>query len=164
MARVCSKPSSPKNRFLACFKSQCPFLHENERETYNKRVHNDALQCLAETGADAVMSATGLLSNPSLFKSDEVPFIGKESSDLIHAYVKLKGGASISSIKGHLFRLWAPAFPRYPQFRARLDDLGSIDEIKEWNSDMSRTCGIKCEPYDREKHKISADTKVFFSH
>ena len=114
---------------------------------------------MRETGADAVMSACGLLSNPSLFKIGEPPFIGRESADLIQAYEKHRGGASISSIKGHLFRLWAPAFPRLPHFRARLDDLGEIEEIKEWNSDMSRQAGIRCEPYDREKHAISADAK-----
>ena len=46
-------------------------------------------------------------------KGHEIPFIGRESADLITAHVNYQGGASISSIKGHLFRLWAPAFPRY---------------------------------------------------
>ena len=77
----------------------------------------------------------------------ERPFIGRESSELISLFTEHTGGAAISSIKGHLFRLWAPAFPRHAHMRSQLDQAGTIDEIKLWNSDMSRRAGIRCEPY-----------------
>ena len=72
------------------------------------------------------MSACGLLSNPSLFSQTEAPFIGKESAELISYFVSHKGGAAISSIKGHLFRLWAPAFPRYREFSISIHPLSDL--------------------------------------
>ena len=43
--------------------------------------------------------------------------------------------------------------------RDKLDLVADMEGFLEWNSDMSRTCGIKCEPYDRTKHKISVQSK-----
>ena len=43
--------------------------------------------------------------------------------------------------------------------RDKLDLVSDMEGFLEWNSDMSRTCGIKCEPYDRAKHKVSAQSK-----
>ena len=43
--------------------------------------------------------------------------------------------------------------------RDKLDLVADMEGFLEWNSDMSRTCGIKCEPYDRTKHKVSVQSK-----
>lgn len=129
----------------------------------NIRYFEDAERCLKETGADSVMSAEGLLSNPSLFKSPSIPFIGAESDQLIKLFLNNPGGGSLSSIKAHLFRIWAPGLCRHPVMRNRLDLISSMDDFSEWNSDMSRISGIQCEPYDRAKHKVSNDTKLILN-
>ena len=59
------------------------------------------------------MSAEGLLSNPSLFLDSDPPFIGHESDQLIKLFIDKPGGGSISSIKAHLFRIWAPGLYRH---------------------------------------------------
>ena len=62
------------------------------------------------------MSAEGLLSNPSLFAGPTPPFIGQESDQLIKLFIEKPGGGSVSSIKAHLFRIWAPGLCRHRKF------------------------------------------------
>ena len=83
----------------------------------HSRYYEDALNCLNETGVDAVMSAEGLLSNPSLFSGPNPPFIGQESDQLIKLFIENPGGGSISSIKAHLFRIWAPGLCRHRKYQ-----------------------------------------------
>lgn len=63
------------------------------------------------------MSAEGLLSNPSLFAGPNPPFIGQESDQLIKLFIEKPGGGSVSSIKAHLFRIWAPGLCRHRKYQ-----------------------------------------------
>ena len=72
------------------------------------------------------MSAEGLLSNPSLFAGPNPPFIGHESDQLIKLFIETPGGGSISSIKAHLFRIWAPGLCRHRKFREKAEFLDCI--------------------------------------
>ena len=53
----------------------------------------------------------------------------------------------------------ADNFVNLATMRDKLDLVADMESFLEWNSDMSRTCGIKCEPYDRTKHKVSVQSK-----
>lgn len=102
--------------------------------------HSDIERCLAETGADAVMSAEGQLYNPALFASAGV---GMDAAQLVpetrrmfdtglhlpHADLALeyldivqglKTPTSLSAVKGHLFKLLRPALARETDLRDEL--------------------------------------------
>lgn len=66
------------------------------------QIFTDIERCLSETGAKAVMSAEGVLSNPLLFENKCEPnwVIGKEYLDYAERYK-----ANISAIRAHLFRI-----------------------------------------------------------
>lgn len=104
--------------------------------------HSDIERCLAETGADAVMSAEGQLYNPALFASASIGIGGgldaKEvrafdtglhlpHADLALEYLEivqgLKTPTSLSSVKGHLFKLIRPALARETDLR---DELSTV--------------------------------------
>lgn len=59
-------------------------------------------RCLEETGADAVMSAEGILSNPTLFINQHLPSHCVAREYLLHAE---KYRADASAIRAHLFRI-----------------------------------------------------------
>jgi tRNA-dihydrouridine synthase len=93
----------------------------------NVRVRDDAVQCLNETGADAVMSACGLLSNPKLFdeqhatsligRSPQLPF------DAVHTYVDYaqQYHATRQHVSKHLYAMIPPAaLKRTPPLAAML--------------------------------------------
>jgi len=93
----------------------------------------DIEKCLNVTKCDAVMSAEGLLSNPSLFTGKSEP-AGNEAQNLIRLFRADPGGASISAIKSFLFRVWKGALGAAEQeMRDKLDNAGNLEEIEKWN-------------------------------
>lgn len=62
----------------------------------------DVDNCLKATGAHAVMSAEGILSNPLLFKNQN-----SHSFEIAADYIKYaeKYQASVSAIRAHIFRI-----------------------------------------------------------
>ena len=78
-------------------------------------------QCLEITGADAVMSAEGLLSNPSIFlENPETTNVGWHTNKIIQHFERGFGGGSISSLKAHLFRLWRPGLWKFREFNLHI--------------------------------------------
>merc|ERR1712113_991602 len=125
---------------------------------------SDVKQCLEVTGADAVMSAEGLLSNPSIFlENPETTNVGWHANKIIQHFEMGFGGGSISSLKAHLFRLWRPGLWKYPQLQSQLDLIGSVEDFNKWNQEMSSWCRIACQPYDRNLHKMSKTDKVIMT-
>lgn len=104
--------------------------------------HSDIERCLAETGADGVMSAEGQLYNAALFASagtgvdvDRIPDmrhtfdtgVHLPHADLALEYLEivrgLKTPTSLSAVKGHLFKLLRPALARETDLRDELSQI-----------------------------------------
>ena len=119
--------------------------------------HSDIERCLAETGADAVMSAEGQLYNPALFASASVGVdIDADASDrlvpgsrrafdtglhLPHADLALeyldivqglKTPTSLSAVKGHLFKLLRPALARETDLRDELSQIRGPRSVERY--------------------------------
>jgi len=71
---------------------------------------------MAETGADGVMSAEGILHNPALFKGVHIPVwtVAKEYIDLTEIYP-----CSLSTVRGHLFKFFHQCFNLQENFYIR---------------------------------------------
>lgn len=119
--------------------------------------HSDIERCLAETGADAVMSAEGQLYNPALFASasigDGISTDMRESlvprtrytfdmglhlphADLALEYLEivqgLKTPAPLSAVKGHLFKLLRPALARETDLRDELSKVRGPRSVERY--------------------------------
>ena len=116
--------------------------------------HSDIERCLAETGADAVMSAEGQLYNPALFASAStsvgdardrlVPGTGRTfdtglhlpHADLALEYLDivqgLKTPTSLSAVKGHLFKLLRPALARETDLRDELSKVRGPRSVERY--------------------------------
>lgn len=119
--------------------------------------HSDIERCLAETGADAVMSAEGQLYNPALFASasigDGIGTDAKERlvpgtrhtfdtglhlphADLALEYLEivqgLKTPTSLSAVKGHLFKLLRPALARETDLRDELSKIRGPQAVERY--------------------------------
>jgi len=101
----------------------------------NILTHADIARCLAETGADAVMSAEGQLYNAALFASAPSPAssggLHPRHADLALEYLDIVSGQKTptppSGIKGHLFKLLRPALAREVDLRDTLGRLHGPD-------------------------------------
>jgi tRNA-dihydrouridine synthase 1 len=100
----------------------------------NILTHADITRCLAETGADAVMSAEGQLYNVALFTPSTPSKTGglhPRHADLALEYLDIvssqKTPTSPSGIKGHLFKLLRPALSRETDLRNVLGQLHGPD-------------------------------------
>lgn len=97
----------------------------------NILTHADIARCLAETGADAVMSAEGQLYNVALFMPSQIPStwggLHPPHADLALEYLdivsSLRTPTPPSGIKGHLFKLLRPALSRETDLRNALGEL-----------------------------------------
>ncbi|OMJ24520.1 tRNA-dihydrouridine(16/17) synthase [NAD(P)(+)]-like [Smittium culicis] len=104
----------------------------------------DILSCLKETKADGVMVAETSLYNPIIFDSslnaDES--ISSSNSLCINGLVKnfdianeyldiIKGGVEtkISYVRSHLFKIFKPSLPNYPDLRSELAASKSIEDF-----------------------------------
>lgn len=131
--------------------------------------HSDIERCLAETGADAVMSAEGQLYNPALFMSPNMR-VGSGTAprtryefdtgrhvphvDLALEYLEivqgLKTPTSLSAVKGHLFKLLRPALSRETDLRDGLSHIRGprsleryVDVVREMKERMDvSTLGV----------------------
>jgi tRNA-dihydrouridine synthase 1 len=119
----------------------------------NILTHADIARCLAETGADAVMSAEGQLYNAALFAPAPSPLsssggLHPRHADLALEYLDIvssqKTPTPPSGIKGHLFKLLRPALAREVDLRDALGrlrgpDLGPYyDVVREMKKRMDR--------------------------
>ena len=99
----------------------------------NILTHADIARCLAETNADAVMSAEGQLYNAALFArgSSDSDGLHPPHADLaleyLHIVASQKTPTPPSGIKGHLFKLMRPALAREVDLRDALGRLRGPD-------------------------------------
>jgi tRNA-dihydrouridine synthase 1 len=138
---------------------------------------SDIAACLAATGADGVMSAEGQLYNAALFHglamdgrwpdtSDE-EFMTDSSillrhprhADVALEYLnivrRLKTATSVSSVKGHLFKLMRPGLMREVDLREQLGRV-KADPIRASNDDDEE---IKWKGWD-EYEEIITEMKI----
>uniref|UniRef100_A0A8R1TL52 tRNA-dihydrouridine(16/17) synthase [NAD(P)(+)] n=1 Tax=Onchocerca volvulus TaxID=6282 RepID=A0A8R1TL52_ONCVO len=94
----------------------------------NIQLPGDVDRCLEMTGASAVMSAEGILSNPYLFeKRHEVNWIvAREYLDFAERYE-----STISAVRAHLFRICHHSLLEYSDLRERLSYVCSIKEFRQ---------------------------------
>ena len=126
----------------------------------NVLFYGDVEQCLAATGADAVMSAEGNLYNPAIFApspSSNSPSANEPSSSMSRAAPYLTGhhprntalaleyleivkgqktATTPSAVKGHLFKLLRPALSIHTDLRERLGrvrvEKGEVGRTGAW--------------------------------
>lgn len=131
--------------------------------------HSDIEKCFEFTGADAVMSAEGQLYNAALFAAAQSSSSSMSSlafdtglhlphADLALEYLcivkNLKTKTSLSSVKGHLFKLMRPGLAREKDLRERLGKIRttdhSVDEYVEVAEEM--------------KHRMEVSSQYSLSH
>ncbi|KAN0031751.1 hypothetical protein ACTFIV_005618 [Dictyostelium citrinum] len=76
--------------------------------------YEDIDRCLEETGADGIMSAEGILANPSFFSGLKIPIyqVAREFIDLTEIYK-----TSIHNTRSHLFKMLKDKLDVYSDFR-----------------------------------------------
>lgn len=105
--------------------------------------HSDIDRCLAETGADAVMSAEGQLYNPVLFTvvPPRPAFAFEKGFHLPHADLALeylnivqglKTKTPLSAVKGHLFKLMHPALGYETDLREQLSKITGVNTLERY--------------------------------
>lgn len=119
----------------------------------NILTHADIARCLAETGADAVMSAEGQLYNPALFVPSPSGGLHPRHADLALEYLDIvsrhKTPTPPSGVKGHLFKLLRPALAREIDLRDALGRLRGpdlapyYDVVREMRRRMERDAGAE---------------------
>ena len=93
----------------------------------NIQFPSDIANCFDETSVDGVMSAEGLLYNPSLFSSKHIP-----CWTICDQYIELfrKYPTHLSHAKAHFFRILHHVFDENPGFRDSVTQSRSIDDLK----------------------------------
>ncbi|KAI9474218.1 MAG: dihydrouridine synthase-domain-containing protein [Benjaminiella poitrasii] len=94
--------------------------------------HDDFLNCLEFTGADAVMTAEGALYNPTIFDKSlglMPPHAYEVALEYLEICKALETKTSGGAIKGHLFKLLHSILPHHKELRARL---GKARELAEY--------------------------------
>lgn len=99
----------------------------------NIQFHCDIERCLNETGVDGVMSAEGILYNPSLFSGIHEPCwkLAREYFDLFNQHHDLE--VSRSCLRAHLFKIMHHALQIEGNERLR-DDLSSARTYEEFST------------------------------
>uniref|UniRef100_A0A1I7YJH8 tRNA-dihydrouridine(16/17) synthase [NAD(P)(+)] n=1 Tax=Steinernema glaseri TaxID=37863 RepID=A0A1I7YJH8_9BILA len=99
----------------------------------NIQMKGDLEKCLEETGADAVMSAEGILNNPYLFEGihKECWVVAREYLDYAEKY-----DASTSAIRAHIFRICHHSLLEYTDLRERVSYVASVGEYRAIINDL----------------------------
>ncbi|KAJ8037860.1 tRNA-dihydrouridine(16/17) synthase [NAD(P)(+)]-like [Holothuria leucospilota] len=110
----------------------------------------DVQRCLEETGVDGVMSAEGNLYNPYIFEGKYPPVweVATEYLQLVKEYP-----CSLSSVRGHLFKLWIHALEKHQHLRSSLGKAHSLEDMSAVCQEMKKCCEMDSSDEDTEKHK-----------
>jgi len=86
----------------------------------------DVTRCAQVTGADAVMSAEGVLYNPALFSNTYPPQheVARRYLDMVRRYAPK---TKIGYIRGHLFKIFRPSLSVHTDLRAKLGTANGLD-------------------------------------
>uniref|UniRef100_A0A0N5AWS6 tRNA-dihydrouridine(16/17) synthase [NAD(P)(+)] n=1 Tax=Syphacia muris TaxID=451379 RepID=A0A0N5AWS6_9BILA len=94
----------------------------------NIQIWENIDDCIKKTGAVAVMSAEGVLSNPYLYENKRLPnwIVAQEYLSYAEKYK-----ANISAIRAHLFRICHYSLLIYPELRQQLSYVCSMSEFSD---------------------------------
>lgn len=90
---------------------------------------DDIGRCLEQTGADGVMTAEGNLYNPAIFK-DEYPLVW-EMVDQYLDICRYEAPASLTAVRGHLFKMYRPCLGSFVEERSALGAAKSFEELSK---------------------------------
>lgn len=101
----------------------------------NIQLPGDVDRCLEITGASAIMSAEGILSNPYLFeKRHEVNWTAaREYLDFAERYE-----STTSAVRAHLFRICHHSLLEYSDLRERLSYVCTTEDFRQIMDDLER--------------------------
>lgn len=107
------------------------------------REFKDVEKCLKATGCDGVMSAEGILENPSLFNGEELEDMDRITAEYVDFVQKYPD--QIMFMKSHLFKLLHSGLKVHTDLRGRLakgrtfeEFAGIVKEMGERRQGMSR--------------------------
>jgi tRNA-dihydrouridine synthase 1 len=117
----------------------------------NVRWAADVPQCLAATGANAVMSAEGHLSNPAIFAAEGSPHFHLPPlvPDVVDEYLTIVTDllpshiTPVSSVRAHLFRLFHAVLHQYPAYQVQLGDARTLSHLRTIADDLNRE--VRCD-------------------
>ena len=96
---------------------------------------DDMDRCLEVTGTEGVMTAEGNLYNPAIFE-ETYSLVW----DMVDEYLKIctdEAPASLTAIRGHLFKLYRPCLATFPEHRTRLGEAKSFTEVTLVTQEMN---------------------------
>uniref|UniRef100_A0AC34QZP2 DUS-like FMN-binding domain-containing protein n=1 Tax=Panagrolaimus sp. JU765 TaxID=591449 RepID=A0AC34QZP2_9BILA len=118
----------------------------------NIQLPGDVEKCLEATGADAVMSAEGILFNPLLFLDSFEPcyLIAKK-------YMKYarKFQANSSAIRAHIFRICHHALIKFDDLRRNLSVVADMEGFEKIIDDLEQRISKESSEYDRAKQQFA---------
>lgn len=125
----------------------------------NIRNYEDVVQCLDLTGVDAVMSANGLLDDPSMFDNT---ITNRDPVALARQYFAIceKPGhmPPLNYIRGHVFKMLFNEWTAFPDLRHTLQKSRSREEFKTL---IEKCAERKLErPLDWSTHYLSVPVPV----
>lgn len=118
----------------------------------NIRHMEDVKACLDATGCDGVMSACGLLSNPSLFSEGESPSSISQANEYLECAVKY--GATPKQIKKHMHWILNPKRGEIHRVRSRLSKARRAELIKNLHRVLTALeASVRCFKSEKKESK-----------
>ncbi|RKP13093.1 dihydrouridine synthase-domain-containing protein [Piptocephalis cylindrospora] len=105
----------------------------------------DVPRCLEATGAVGVMSAEGNLYNPAIFAGLH-PEVWKMGQEYLEICRELP--TRLSSIRGHLFKLYRPCLAKHTDLRDRLGRAGDLDALVTLTAELAERLQIEAKEGD----------------
>mmetsp|Transcript_4843 Transcript_4843/g.12697 ORF Transcript_4843/g.12697 Transcript_4843/m.12697 type:complete len:428 (+) Transcript_4843:149-1432(+) len=127
----------------------------------NVRHIGDALDCMAYTGCQGVLSAEPLLENPALFIEGREELVGEECCDLLLEYLDLveQYPVPLRMVRAHVHRLLKRWFNVFPEVRIRMNEsLASVDMFRAITKEIKLL--VRQHLVDLEKAKTSAQAQA----
>ncbi|EDV28261.1 uncharacterized protein TRIADDRAFT_21776 [Trichoplax adhaerens] len=133
----------------------------------NIQYFEDLERCFTATGVDGIMSAEGILTNPALFSGKQVSCwqVAEEYLQIVHQFP-----CTLSSVRGHLFKIWIHGTQRHLDLRNKLATGKSLEALVAVNTEFKQRTIVRtaeeqtavanqgklpywiCQPYIRPSH------------
>lgn len=120
--------------------------------------HGCLQECLEQTGVDGIMSAEGVLYNPSLFQKHDIPPL---TYDIALEYIDICKSTTTrpSIIKSHLFKLFHASLATHTDLRDRLSKASVFEEMEKITLEFRDRLAREKEDGDDSVY-IDRDTKI----